>query len=71
MFQQASTEAANAFGNGDMYMEKFIERPRHIEFQVLADEHGNVMSLAGERGVLDSAATSEADRRGSEFDDFA
>jgi acetyl-CoA carboxylase, biotin carboxylase subunit len=48
MYQQASTEAANAFGNGDMYMEKFIERPRHIEFQVLADEHGNVMSL-GER----------------------
>src|ERR1700686_1778939 len=48
MFGQASTEAANAFGNGDLYMEKFIERPRHIEFQVLADEHGNVMSL-GER----------------------
>ncbi|MBB5316070.1 acetyl-CoA carboxylase biotin carboxylase subunit [Tunturibacter empetritectus] len=48
MYQQASTEASNAFGNGDMYMEKFIERPRHIEFQVLADEHGNVMSL-GER----------------------
>jgi acetyl-CoA carboxylase biotin carboxylase subunit len=48
LFNQASTEAANAFGNGDLYMEKFIERPRHIEFQVLADEHGNVMSL-GER----------------------
>src|SRR5246127_5676907 len=48
MYDQASTEAANAFGNGDLYMEKFIERPRHIEFQVLADEHGNVMSL-GER----------------------
>ncbi len=48
LFQQASQEAAGAFGNGDMYMEKFIERPRHIEFQVLADEHGNVMSL-GER----------------------
>ena len=48
MFNQASNEAAAAFGNGDMYMEKFIERPRHIEFQVLADEHGNVMSL-GER----------------------
>src|SRR6266481_590011 len=47
MYQQASTEAANAFGNGDMYMEKFIERPRHIELQVLADEHGNVMSLGG------------------------
>jgi len=48
LYNQASTEAANAFGNGDLYMEKFIERPRHIEFQVLADEHGNVMSL-GER----------------------
>jgi acetyl-CoA carboxylase biotin carboxylase subunit len=48
LFQSASQEALNAFGNGAMYMEKFIERPRHIEFQVLADEHGNVMSL-GER----------------------
>ena len=48
LYQQASIEAANAFGNGDLYMEKFIEQPRHIEFQVLADEHGNVMSL-GER----------------------
>ncbi|WP_026442672.1 acetyl-CoA carboxylase biotin carboxylase subunit [Pseudacidobacterium ailaaui] len=48
LFHAAQTEAANAFGNGDLYMEKFIERPRHIEFQVLADEHGNVMSL-GER----------------------
>ncbi len=48
LYQQASSEAANAFGNGDLYMEKFIEQPRHIEFQVLADEHGNVMSL-GER----------------------
>lgn len=47
-FQAARTEATNAFGNGDLYMEKFIEQPRHIEFQVLADEHGNVMSL-GER----------------------
>ncbi len=48
LFQAAHTEAANAFGNGDLYMEKFIERPRHIEFQVLADEHGTVVSL-GER----------------------
>ena len=48
LYNQASTEALNAFGNGDLYMEKFIERPRHIEFQVLSDEHGNVMSL-GER----------------------
>src|SRR6201995_2893807 len=48
LYHAAHTEAANAFGNGDLYMEKFIERPRHIEFQVLADQHGNVMSL-GER----------------------
>ena len=48
LYQAAHSEAANAFGNGDLYMEKFIERPRHIEFQILADEHGNVMTL-GER----------------------
>jgi acetyl-CoA carboxylase biotin carboxylase subunit len=45
LYHAASTEAANAFGNGDLYMEKFIERPRHIEFQILADEHGSVISL--------------------------
>jgi acetyl-CoA carboxylase biotin carboxylase subunit len=45
LFHAASTEAANAFGNGELYMEKFIEQPRHIEFQVLADEHGNVRTL--------------------------
>jgi acetyl-CoA carboxylase, biotin carboxylase subunit len=45
LFHAASTEAANAFGNGELYMEKFIEQPRHIEFQILADEHGNVASL--------------------------
>ncbi|HEY5175082.1 MAG TPA: acetyl-CoA carboxylase biotin carboxylase subunit [Terriglobales bacterium] len=48
LFHAAQSEAAAAFGNGDLYMERFIERPRHIEFQVLADEHGNVISL-GER----------------------
>src|ERR1700678_2277121 len=48
LYQAAHTEASNAFGNGDLYMEKFIERPRHIEFQVLDDEHVNVLSL-GER----------------------
>jgi len=47
-FAQASQEAENAFSNGDLYCEKFIEKPRHIEFQVLADEHGNVEVL-GER----------------------
>lgn len=48
LYAQASSEAAAAFGNGELYMEKFIERPRHIEFQIIADEHGNVLSL-GER----------------------
>jgi acetyl-CoA carboxylase biotin carboxylase subunit len=48
LYHAAQSEAANAFGNGDLYMEKFIETPRHIEFQVLADSHGNVVSL-GER----------------------
>jgi len=48
LFQAAHSEAAAAFGNGDLYMEKYIEHPRHIEFQVLADEHGRVASL-GER----------------------
>jgi acetyl-CoA carboxylase biotin carboxylase subunit len=45
LFHAAYGEAANAFGNGELYMEKFIENPRHIEFQVLADEHGNVATL--------------------------
>jgi len=45
LFHAAFTEAANAFGNGELYMEKFIEQPRHIEFQILADEHGHVVSL--------------------------
>jgi acetyl-CoA carboxylase biotin carboxylase subunit len=48
LFQAAQSEAAAAFGNGDLYMEKFIEKPRHIEFQILADQYGNVVSL-GER----------------------
>src|ERR1017187_653857 len=45
LFGAAYGEAANAFGNGELYMEKFVENPRHIEFQVLADEHGNVTTL--------------------------
>ncbi len=44
-FHAANAEAANAFGNGELYLEKFIENPRHIEFQVLADEHGHVATL--------------------------
>jgi acetyl-CoA carboxylase biotin carboxylase subunit len=45
LFHTAYGEAANAFGNGELYMEKYVENPRHIEFQVLADEHGNVATL--------------------------
>ena len=48
LFTQAQQEAQAAFGNPDMYLEKLIEAPRHIEFQVLADLHGNV-EILGER----------------------
>ena len=48
MLAQAQAEAAAAFSCGDVYMEKLVENPRHIEFQVLGDEHGNVEVL-GER----------------------
>lgn len=47
-YHAARTEAENAFGNGDLYMEKYLVNPRHIEFQILADTHGNVVHL-GER----------------------
>ncbi|HEV8525558.1 MAG TPA: acetyl-CoA carboxylase biotin carboxylase subunit [Terriglobales bacterium] len=48
LFASAQSEAAAAFGNGDLYLEKYLERPRHIEFQILADKYGQVVSL-GER----------------------
>ncbi|HKW17471.1 MAG TPA: acetyl-CoA carboxylase biotin carboxylase subunit [Terriglobales bacterium] len=48
LFNAAQSEAAAAFGNGDLYMEKYVEHPRHIEFQILADQYGTVASL-GER----------------------
>ena len=47
-FQTAQTEAKNAFGDDTMYIEHFVEHPRHIEFQILADGKGNVVHL-GER----------------------
>ncbi|HBB34815.1 MAG TPA: acetyl-CoA carboxylase biotin carboxylase subunit, partial [Cyanobacteria bacterium UBA9273] len=48
LFQAAQGEAEAAFGNSGVYLEKFIVRPRHIEFQIMADSHGNVIHL-GER----------------------
>lgn len=47
-FKTAQMEAANAFGDDTMYLEKFVENPKHIEIQILADEHGRVLHL-GER----------------------
>ncbi len=47
-FPMASGEAQAAFGNPEVYVEKYIEKPRHIEFQILADAHGNTIHL-GER----------------------
>ncbi len=47
-FNAAKLEAEKAFGNATVYIEKYLENPRHIEFQILADEHGNVLHL-GER----------------------
>jgi len=47
-YQMAQAEAAGAFNNPDMYLEKFVKNPRHIEIQLMADQHGNVVHL-GER----------------------
>jgi len=47
-FNMARTEAISAFGDGEVFVEKYCEQPRHIEIQIMADEHGNVIHL-GER----------------------
>ena len=48
MFETACQEAKNAFGDDTMYIEKYIPKARHVEFQILADNYGNVVHL-GER----------------------
>ena len=47
-WKSAQAEAGAAFGNAGLYLEKFVEEPRHVEIQVMADQHGNVYHL-GER----------------------
>ncbi len=47
-FDEAASEARNAFGNGAVYLEKYLERPRHVEIQILADAQGHIVHL-GER----------------------
>ncbi|MBP6609844.1 MAG: ATP-grasp domain-containing protein [Paludibacter sp.] len=47
-FKSASDEALAAFGNGDMFIEKYLQNPKHLEFQIMGDKHGNVVHL-GER----------------------
>lgn len=47
-FNMAQRESANAFGDDTMYMERYVENPRHVEIQIMADSHGNVVAL-GER----------------------
>ncbi|MBX2992186.1 MAG: biotin carboxylase, partial [Bacteroidetes bacterium] len=47
-FSAAQSEARSAFGDGRVYVEKYLDNPRHIEFQILADKHGNIVHL-GER----------------------
>jgi len=44
-FERARSEAQAAFGNGALFLEKFIERPRHIEVQIIGDRYGNVIHL--------------------------
>ena len=55
----ARSEAERSFGDGEVYIEKAIVNPRHIEMQILADEHGNTVYL-GRARVLDPAAASES-----------
>ncbi len=58
-FNSAQSEAEMSFNNGDLYLEKFIQKPRHIEVQILADKHGNVVSY-GRKRLYSTTQTSKA-----------
>ena len=44
-FERAHSEAVQAFGNGSIFIERFIEKPRHIEVQIMGDKSGNIVHL--------------------------
>ena len=60
--QAAQQEAAAAFGNAGIYLEKYVGNPRHVEVQVIADQHGNVVHPMG-TGLLHSTSPSKTHRR--------
>ncbi len=46
---RAISEAVNAFGDGSVFIEKYVTKPRHIEIQIMADSHGNVLHIFEKR----------------------
>ena len=56
-FERCRNEAKNSFGDDRVFIEKFIEEPRHIEIQVLGDAHGNVRSTSASANARSSVAT--------------
>jgi biotin carboxylase len=61
-YHTARSEAEKAFGNSGVYIEKFIENPHHIEFQILGDNRNNIIHL-GRARLLDPAPQSKGRRR--------
>ena len=64
LFASATREAVAAFGRGECFVERYLDQPRHVEAQVLADQHGNVI-VVGHPGLLAAAPAPEAGRGGT------